>query len=594
MLVAFFLLTLTLANADVNPNLIYSKASRKIDLTSQLAKVSTTITLENAGDKPTGFFHYAMDPSLADKVAFISATAKPDSDEEDAQLTFKEEVLPSHKDLKVLHVNLPLQLAPGKTIDIHVEEVFTHTMKPFPSKVGQSEKQQVLFTGNHYVFSLYKTSKQTTTVNLASSVVESFSKLKPSSHSDTTINYGPYSDIDALKQSTMKIHFENNSPFLAVVDMHRVIEVSHWGNIAIEESFHLRHLGAELKGSFSRYDYQRTPAPTSIKSFKAVLPAAASDVYYRDEIGNISTSNMLVQHDSVEIELKPRFPLFGGWQTRYYMGYNVPSYEYLFNLGNNYALKMRFVDHVFDDFVIDQMTMKVILPEGSKDIRLKAPFAVQEGKRELHHTYLDTVGRPIIVAYKKNLVEQHIQEFEIHYVFNKVMLLQEPLLVVGAFYLLFLAVIIYVRMDFSISKDEASESRMRAAGLVEEVLRLLDRRSGLYNVYMDAISKYKSSKDATAFANARKKLDADYRSIGNQITQLQNALSKEQSEAVEKIVEIQRKEHERKQLLDQAIAMAEKVVGGRMSKQTYVDNENANKTKREKLSSDIKAVAETL
>ena len=88
-----------------------------------------------------------------------------------------------------------------------------------------------------------------------------------------------------------------------------------------------------LQGAFSRYDYQRTAAPSSIKSFKAVLPAAASDVYYRDEIGNISTSNLWSQEDSVELELRPRFPLFGGWQTRFYMGYNVPSYEYLYNLG---------------------------------------------------------------------------------------------------------------------------------------------------------------------------------------------------------------------------------------------------------------------
>ena len=32
-----------------------------------------------------------------------------------------------------------------------------------------------------------------------------------------------------------------------VVEMTRVIEVSHWGNIAIEESFHVKHVGAELK-----------------------------------------------------------------------------------------------------------------------------------------------------------------------------------------------------------------------------------------------------------------------------------------------------------------------------------------------------------
>ena len=76
---------------------------------------------------------------------------------------------------------------------------------------------------------------------------------------------------------------------------------------------------------------------------------------------------------------------------------------------------------------------------------------------------------------------------------------------------------------------------MRAACLIEEVQRLLDRQSGLYSVYSDAIHKYKSSKDATAFANARKKLDGDYRSISNQIAQVQNSLNKEQPEASEKV-----------------------------------------------------------
>ena len=76
---------------------------------------------------------------------------------------------------------------------------------------------------------------------------------------------------------------------------------------------------------------------------------------------------------------------------------------------------------------------------------------------------------------------------------------------------------------------------MRAACLIEEVQRLLDRQSGLYSVYADTIHKYKSSKDATAFANARKKLDGDYRSISNQITQVQISLNKEQPEAAEKV-----------------------------------------------------------
>ena len=67
----------------------------------------------------------------------------------------------------------------------------------------------------------------------------------------------------------MVIHYENNSPFLTVTQLTRVIEISHWGNIAVEETLDVRHTGAILKGPFSRYDYQRNQdGVSSIKSFK--------------------------------------------------------------------------------------------------------------------------------------------------------------------------------------------------------------------------------------------------------------------------------------------------------------------------------------
>ncbi|TGZ54188.1 Dolichyl-diphosphooligosaccharide--protein glycosyltransferase subunit 1 [Temnothorax longispinosus] len=99
--------------------------------------------------------------------------------------------------------------------------------------------------------------------------------------------------------------------------------------MCIRDSIDLLHTGALLKGSFSRYEYARESksGQASIQSFDTVLPAAASDIYYRDEIGNISTSHTRVKKDSVELTLRPRFPLFGGWKTRYTIGYNVPSYE---------------------------------------------------------------------------------------------------------------------------------------------------------------------------------------------------------------------------------------------------------------------------
>lgn len=177
-----------------------------------------------------------------------------------------------------------------------------------------------------------------------------------------------------------------------------------------------------VQGSFSRFDYQRESSSgiNSIKAFKTILPAAAKDVYYRDDIGNISTSNMWAKHDSVELTLRPRFPLFGGWKTRYVLGYNVPSYEYLFAEGSNYALKMRLLDHVFDSMVVEDLEVKIILPEGVNNIKFQPPFSVKELPRTLHYTYLDVMGRPVITIQGKNLVENHIQDFTIEYTFPKV------------------------------------------------------------------------------------------------------------------------------------------------------------------------------
>jgi len=334
--------------------------------------------------------------------------------------------------------------------------VFTKSLLPYPTEIQQSDRQLVRYFGNAYFYSPFKTLSQKTNIQVSSKNVESYTTVKPSSQSDTTITYGPYENIEALSTQPIIIHFENNSPFLTVTRLERVIEVSHWGNIAVEETIDMVHSGAVLKGSFSRYDYQKDgrSGQASIKSYKTILPASASGVYYRDTNGNISTSAMRVHKDSVELDLRPRFPLFGGWRTHYTLGYNVPSFEYLFHTNENYLLKMRLIDHIYDDMAIDEVVVKIILPEGCTNIKLITPYPVIRLSDSLHYTYLDTFGRPVIQFTKKNLVENHIHEFNLKYNFPKIMMVQEPLLIVGFLYLLFLCVIFWMRLDFSITKEK--------------------------------------------------------------------------------------------------------------------------------------------
>lgn len=235
--------------------------------------------------------------------------------------------------------------------------------------------------------------------------------------------------------------------------LERTIEVSHWGNIAVKEEIQMTHTGAKLKGSFSRYDFQKDgrSGQSAVKSYKTYLPASATGVYYRDTNGNISTSNMNLMRESVDLDLRPRFPLFGGWKTQYVLGYNVPSYEYLYSSDNDYILKMHLIDHIHDNMCIDEAVITIILPEGSSNIKLETPYGIKRHQNALIHTYLDTVGRPVVSFSQRNLVENHIAEFTLKYNFSKVSLLQEPLLVIAFIYIIFLLTIVFLRLDFSIT-----------------------------------------------------------------------------------------------------------------------------------------------
>ncbi|XP_053724132.1 dolichyl-diphosphooligosaccharide--protein glycosyltransferase subunit 1 isoform X2 [Synchiropus splendidus] len=493
-------------------------------------------------------------------------------------------------------VQLPSSLSPGAQLKVKVEMTFSHVLMPFPSHITQAERQLVVFQGNHYLYSPYPTRSQTTKVRLASKTVESYTKLGSPNKNDDVIEYGPFRDVAAFSEDTMKIHYENNSPFLTISSITRIIEVSHWGNIAVEETIDLRHTGAMLKGPFSRYDYQRQSDSgiSSVKSFKTILPASAQDVYYRDEIGNISTSHLQVLDDSVEVEIRPRFPLFGGWKTHYIIGYNLPSYEYLYTLGDQYALKMRLIDHVYDDQVIDSMTVKIIMPEGAKNIHVDTPYKIDRQPNQLHYTYLDTFGRPVLVATKNNLVEQHIQDVVVHYNFNKILMLQEPLLVVGAFYILFFTVIIYVRLDFAITKDPAAEVRMKVASITEQVLTLVNKRLGLYRHMDEVVNRYKQSRDTGALNSGRKTLDADHRALTNEISSLQARLKAEGSDLAEKVGEVQKLDGQVKELVSRSCQEAERLVAGKVKKEAYIESDKTLASKRQELIGRIDSLLDAL
>jgi oligosaccharyltransferase complex subunit alpha (ribophorin I) len=410
--------------------LVNQKVDRLIDLSTQLVRVTSKIQVANAaGQGPASSYKLLFrDPQ---RLSFVRATiASPTNEKDRTPLSVQRVTGGSSTEWEEWTVDLSEHPIAGGSVSplIEVYAVFTKLLIPHPAEIDQSDKQLVVYDGNHYFFSPYLTVTQSTKIKIpAGSQIESYSKLKPNAQSSNTIDFGPYENIAPKSYSKMLIHYENNSPFLTVTRLDRAIEVSHWaGVISVEEEIDVRHEGAVLRGSFSRYDFQReaNSGVSAVKNFKTKLPASASDVYYRDEIGNISTSHMRKTSSQVVLDLRPRFPLFGGWKTHYILGYALPAIDYLFNDGNQFIVRVPFVGHVFDNSVIDDCTVRVILPEGAADIKLRLPFSVTRDRDQVQKTYLDTIGRTVIVLRKSNLVENHVQDFEVHYSYNRLWMLQ--------------------------------------------------------------------------------------------------------------------------------------------------------------------------
>ncbi|XP_003382687.1 PREDICTED: dolichyl-diphosphooligosaccharide--protein glycosyltransferase subunit 1-like [Amphimedon queenslandica] len=576
---------------EPDEKILITRASRELDLTSQVVKQGVSLTILNEGDLPANSFLYTVDNVMSDKLAYIEAKGKTKE-----SLSLEKTTVGSHPGVMTYRIDFASPLTPKETTNVVVNTVFSRVIAAFPKEITQFEKQFVQFVGNAYVFLPYRSKTQNTEIKLSSSNIESYTRVSPVTSDGAKISYGPYTDLAPFSNARMTLHYENNNPFLTIKSFERVIQVSHWGVIQVEEHIRVHHSGALLKGSFSRFDYQRNPnsGHSAVKSYTTLLPAAAQDVYYRDEIGNISTSHLRNSEDYTELIIRPRFPLFGGWQTYYYIGYNVPTYEYLYHQASHFVLDMRFVDHVYDDQVIDEATVKIILPEGSKNINFLPPYPVHDQATSVHSTYLDTVGRPVIIAKAYNLVEQHILNFQLEYDFESYLLLQEPFLLIGALFLFFLFIIFLVRLDFSITKDPEVVARQQAAVLKENIVNFVDSRFRLVDQFLGAVESFKKSKNHRAFNSTCSDTLERFAAYGKNIEAQQDQLRKIDNEASTKVTTIVKKMTEISDILSQLRSQADAAVSGRTSQQAYAKEEDASKKKLKQSRSEVESLVQTL
>lgn len=146
-------------------------------------------------------------------------------------------------DITVYKIQFPSLLASKDSTVVVVSTIFSRAVSPFPKEITQFDKQFVQFTGNAYVNLPYRSKTQNTDVKLPTSSVESYTRVSPVSNDGSKISYGPYNDVAPFSNARITLHYENNNPFLTVTSFERLIQVSHWGMIQVEEHIRVRHTG---------------------------------------------------------------------------------------------------------------------------------------------------------------------------------------------------------------------------------------------------------------------------------------------------------------------------------------------------------------
>ncbi|KAJ3317590.1 dolichyl-diphosphooligosaccharide--protein glycosyltransferase subunit 1, partial [Gonapodya sp. JEL0774] len=124
-----------------------------------------------------------------------------------------------------------------------------------------------------------------------------------------------------------------------------------------------------LSQPFSRTDLllmgrSGTP-PTMIRHLRFNLPAGSFNAEYRDYDGNVSTSNFATSRSGATLELKPRYPLFGGWKYQFWFAYDVPLSQSVRLRQDGRHVWKGPVMKGLQNVPVDKLEVEVVLPEGA-------------------------------------------------------------------------------------------------------------------------------------------------------------------------------------------------------------------------------------
>ncbi|EXJ89336.1 oligosaccharyl transferase complex subunit OST4 [Capronia epimyces CBS 606.96] len=464
-----------------NTNLV-----RTINLEKGYVRETTNVLVTNIDKSPQSEYYIPFDSDLVGKIGGFDARDKKQAARGQLEVSIAAlaDVLdaqtPSSKSIHyyIIHLTEPLQ--PKDAVTLSISYHIQGALKPLPVSIKQDEKQYLTYNFSAYVPTVYPTIKQKTKVKFPSADVPKYTTTTGlTSASDpekqgSSLTYGPY-DTPKIPPGTVypvAVRYEFNKPLLTCSLLERDVEVSHWGgNLATEERYWLHHDGAKLANHFSRVAYSTQNyyinagqmTTSALRELKVPLKPGSVDAYFTDEIGNVSTSRFRPNSiREASLELKPRYPLFGGWNYTFRIGWNndlSSSLRKLQTPPDTYILSVPLIEGPknLEGIQYEKLVFRVILPEGATNVKYQTHGGTGvpslHAEHSLHKTFMDTLGRTELKLTTTNVVDEARDvTILVTYQYSFLAGLRKPFTVFAGVAVVFVVAFLVGRVDTSIGK----------------------------------------------------------------------------------------------------------------------------------------------
>ncbi|KAK6200472.1 oligosaccharyltransferase [Scheffersomyces amazonensis] len=381
-----------------------SHYSRTIDLSKSYVKELSIIEAVNTGSKPQDEYYFTVNDGF-DSIPHISLISFSTINPISLEVTY-EELIPN----KLYKVKFPTPISPNSNIEFKVTYVITNILEPLPSKIAMDDVQSLLFRGNKFAYSPYKTEDYTLIFTGVSkgqemelylqdpsaiNVTENAPDMKPVVDGKT-LKYGPFvEELDAFTLSPMGLLYDHNRPLTFVHNLNRSVWIpaSNVDKLSIEEYYEITNNGAQLSTGFSRVDwlkgrYQAVRNHWALSQLE--IPSSASnfdDYYFTDLVGVVSTHQIIKDH----LILQPRFPLFGQWHYNFTLGWNENIGEFLHQINNSedeYILRVPILNAI-RDASYNNTYLSIYLPENAEFVNVSSPVKFESLTVDYELSYLD-------------------------------------------------------------------------------------------------------------------------------------------------------------------------------------------------------------